>query len=102
MGGQKASSINPRSQPAEAGSSVSVSFLLEAVGLKNCCPSSVQSDSCQLCHALSHLPGPSISKGGLSQHETPISTGIVGILQFGLYTKKLPAGLVLYPSDPYL
>lgn len=34
MGGQKASSINPRSQPAEAGSSMSVSFLLAAVGLR--------------------------------------------------------------------
>lgn len=36
MEDQKTSSINPRSQPAEAGSSVS--FLLAAVGLKNCWP----------------------------------------------------------------
>lgn len=36
MEGQKTSSINPRLEPAEAG--FSVSFLLAAVGLKNCCP----------------------------------------------------------------
>lgn len=95
MDGQKASSINPCSQPAEAGSSVSGSFLLAAVGLKNCCPLHCAVCSCQLCHDLSHLQSICF-QGRASQHEMLISTGTVVLLQFRLYTKKPPAGLGLY------
>lgn len=88
-------------QPAEAGFAVSASFPLTSVGLKNCCI--LQSAGCQLPIVSYSLTSPVhlFPRERVSQHKMLLSTGIVGILQFGSCTKKVPAGLVLYPSDPH-
>lgn len=101
MNGQKTfSSVCPNSQPTESGFAVFVIFSLAAVGLKNCCL--LQCAGCQLpvvaysLTLLLHL----FPKEGVSQYKMLLSTGIMGILQFGSCTKTTPAGLILCPSDP--
>lgn len=95
--GQKTSScVSPHSQPAEAGFAVSVCFPQAAVGLKKCCL--LQYAGIQLpimlypLTFLVHL----FQREGVSQPKMLLSTGIVGMLQFGSCTKKAAAGLVLY------
>lgn len=99
MDGQEAfSSVSPHSEPAKAGSSVS-QLSSGSSGPEELLPPPV----CRLLAVncailLSLLPGPSASKGRISQHGMLLSTRTVAVLQFRLYTKKAPIGIGIVPK----